>query len=270
MDAGETEEIISKWQLPARGSLTDRINAMIRVDLMKGFFGSSSTLIVGGVQYHLGGVRDTEELADLASISSSDQVLDVASFLGGPALQLADSYRCTVKGVDRNEKCVLAANKIAELCGLSHLVEFYAADACDIPFNDNAFSVVWSQCSLAHDERWLQEFDRVLQRRGRLALTFAIRRENPDQKSPKWTLNEVASRIRNRGYFLLHVDDITSRDIKWGWKVLDTHLSIQENDFTRVLGAQWVRNAHQRFEREIELMRRGQWGNGRIIAVKTS
>ena len=270
MGAGETEEVIAKWRLPSAGSLTERINAMIRVGLMNGFFGSISTLIVGGVQYHLGGARDTEELADYASISSSDRVLDVACFLGGPAHQLADSYWCTVKGVDGNEKCVLAANKIAELCGLSQLVEFSAADACDLPFDDEAFSVVWSQCSLAHDKRWLQEFDRVLQRRGRLALTFAIRRENPDQKSPKWTLNEVATRIRNRGYFLLHVEDITARDIEWGWKALDTHLSKQVNDFTRVLGTEWVRGAHQKFIHEIELMRRGQWGNGRIIAVKTS
>ena len=67
MNTGETEEVIAKWRLHSEGSLTERINAMIRVDLMKGFFGSSSTLIVGGVQYHLGGVRDTEELADLAS-----------------------------------------------------------------------------------------------------------------------------------------------------------------------------------------------------------
>jgi ubiquinone/menaquinone biosynthesis C-methylase UbiE len=194
----------------------------------------------------------------------------VACFLGGPALQLADSYRCTVKGVDRNEKCILAATKIAELCGLSSLVEFYTADVYAMQFDDEAFSVVWSQCSLAHDERWLQEFDRVLNRQGRLALTFAIRRENPDQNSPKWTLNEVATRIRNRGFSLLHVEDITTRDIEWVWKALDISLSKHENDFTHVLDAEWVHEVHQRFEREIELIRKGQWGNGRIIAVKTS
>lgn len=54
------------------------------------------------------------------------------------------------------------------------------------------------------------------------------------------------------------------------WKALDIHLSKQANDITLVLSAQWVRSAHQRFEHEIELMRRGQWGNGRIVAVKTS
>jgi hypothetical protein len=48
MNARETEEVIAKWRLPSARSLTERINAMIRVDLMNGFFGSSSTLIVGG------------------------------------------------------------------------------------------------------------------------------------------------------------------------------------------------------------------------------
>ena len=262
--------VINKWKLPHGGPLTERINKMIHLDLMKGYFGSNPTMIVGGVQYHLGGVRDTEELANLASITSFDQVLDVACFLGGPALQLAESYRCRVIGIDKNGLFIMAANKIAYLCGLNHLASFHVADATDLPFDDREFSVVWSQCSLAHDEKWLEECDRVLKQHCRLALTFSIRRENPDQRSPKWTLQQIINQIKDLDYKILHGEDITIRDIEIGWKALDKQLSEQEKEFIQILGDVWVREAHQKFSNEIELMLKGQWGNGRIIAEKLS
>jgi len=270
MDKPTIEAVIKNWRLPERGSLTERINAMIRRDLMKGLFGSSATLIVGGVQYHLGGVQDTEDLAKLAGIIASDQVLDVACFLGGPALQLAEAYQSRVRGIDKNEFCVRAANKIASMCGLHHRARFEVADARELPFEDGTFSVVWSQCSLAHDETWLQEMHRVLKHPGRLALTFAIRRENPDQNSPQWSLHDVVHHIQDLGYTILHAEDITRRDIDIGWRALDNQLSEREDEFTVLLGEEWVRRAHLKFATEIELMQNGQWGNGRIIAEKTS
>ncbi len=270
MDVSIIEGVINNWSLPAGRSLTERVNAMIRRDLMKGYFGSSATLIVGGVQYHLGGVRDTEELAQLAVITSRDHVLDVACFLGGPALQLAEAYRCRVHGIDKNKFSVRAATKIASVCGLHHLASFEVADARKLPFADGAFSVVWSQCSLAHDEIWLQEMHRVLTDQGRLALTFAIRRENPDSSSPRWSLQDVVHRIQDLGYTILHAEDITRRDIDIGWSALDNQLSEEEDEFTALLGDEWVRRAHHKFSTEIKLMRNGQWGNGRIIAEKTS
>jgi hypothetical protein len=263
----EILETIDNWELPEGNSLTQRINEMIRPTLMKGFFGTSPTMIVGGVQYHLGGERDTEELANLVKIISSDRILDVACFLGGPDIQLVEKYNCKIIGIDISRKYVTAANKIARLCELDHLVNFQVADARNLPFNSE-FTVVWSQCSLAHDDKWLKEFDKVLQVKGRLALTFAIKRDNPDQNSPKWTLQDFAEKITNLGYSILHQDDITERDIEFGWINLDKKLIKHEEVFTNAFGEEWVNKAHNKFLREIQLMRRGQWGNGRIIALK--
>jgi ubiquinone/menaquinone biosynthesis C-methylase UbiE len=265
----EIMEAINNWELPEGDSLTQRINEMILPTLVKGFFGTSSTMIVGGVQYHLGGERDTEELANLAKITSSDRILDVACFLGGPAIQLAKIYNCIVTGVDKSRKYVSAANKIASLCEFNHLVTFHVADARNLPFN-REFTVVWSQCSLAHDDKWLQEFDKVLQKKGRLALTFSIRKDNPDKNSPKWTLQDVSENITKLGYSIIHQDDITKRDIEIGWKNLDKKLIKHKEVFMKTLGEEWVNKAHNKFLNEIKLMRRGQWGNGRIIAVKNS
>jgi len=264
----ELQQVLNDWQLPEGERLLERIEKMIHNTLMDGHFISSPTAIVCGLQYHLGEERDTEELAHLASLTSSDYVLDVCCYLGGPAIQLAESFQCRVTGIDIAENHVAAATRIAELSELSDLVNFRVADADKLPFEDGQFTVVWSQCSLNHDEAWLREFDRVLAHGGRLALTFAIRKNNPDEYSPSWKLKEIVRLIQDLGYSVDHSEDITERDIEIGWKALDCKLSEREDEFAMALGKDWVCSAHKEFTDEIQKMRGGKWGNGRIVATK--
>ena len=268
MIKSELQQVIDDWQLPEGERLLKRIEKMIHSTLLDGHFVSSPTAIVCGLQYHLGGERDTEELAHLASLTSSDYVLDVCCYLGGPAIQLAESFQCRVTGIDIAENHVAAATRIAELAGLSDLVDFRVADAVKLPFEDGQFTVVWSQCSLNHDGAWLREFDRVLVHGGRLALTFEIRGNNPGEYSRKWKLQDIARLIQNLGYSIDHSEDITERDIGIGWKALDRKLSEREDEFIMALGKDWVCSAHKEFTDEIQKMRGGKWGNGRIVATK--
>jgi len=156
------QQIINEWQLPDDISLLDRIEGMIKPAMMNGHFCPSYTGIVCGLQYHLGGETDTLELARLASITSNDRVLDVCCYLGGPAIQLAESFECRVTGVDTNGGFIAAARRITALAELTHLIDYQVADAVELPFDNDHFTVVWSQCSLAHNEAWFREFDRVL------------------------------------------------------------------------------------------------------------
>lgn len=263
------QQIVDNWRLPDGGSLLDRIERMIKPAVMGDYFRSSSTAIVCGLQYHLGGKTDTLELARLASITSTDHVLDVCCYLGGPAVQLAESFQCGVIGVDIAEGYVAAAKRIAELTELSHLVDYRVADAVELPCDNGQFTVVWNQCSLNHDEAWLREFDRVLSQGGRLAFTFEIRGDNPDEHSPKWKLQDVVGLLQNLGYHVEHVEDITKRDIEIGWKDLDRKLTEEEEEFVAILGIDWVHKAHEEFSKEIQRMQEGKWGNGRIVATKT-
>ena len=59
-----------------------RVTRMIRPAAMVERLGTSRTLIVGDIQYHLGGGQDTAELASLAGISAHDRILDVCCFPG--------------------------------------------------------------------------------------------------------------------------------------------------------------------------------------------
>ncbi len=259
------EDTLARWELPDGGDLLDGVERMVRPALLAGHFGSSYTRFVTGLQYHLGGAQDTRELADLARLSSSDRVLDVCCFIGGPALQLADSVGCRVTGIDLDADAIAAANRIAAVTDYSNLLEFKVADAGSIPFDDDTFTVVWSQCSLDPNEQWLEEFDRVLLPNGRFAFTFQIRGRKDDGR---WTLAELKSLVERLGYRVDHADDITQRDIHIGWNLLDNRLSEREDEFRNVLGDAWVREAHEEFRGEAEAMRNGKWGNGRIVATK--
>ena len=270
MSKPDLQAAIDSWQLPEGKSLLERVERMVRPALLDGYFGSSCELFLLGSQYHLGGEQDTTELTELASITSSDHVLDVCCFVGGPAIQLAGSYQCKVTGIDISESCIVAARRIAELAGLSHLLDFRVADARDLPYEDEVFTVIWSQCSLQHNESWLEEFDRILAPGGRFAFTFQLRGTNSSEADPfsTWTLEDVATLVKSLGYTVEHADDITVRDIEIGWKALDRKLSTHEQEYVALLGEEWVRSAHNEFANEIQEMQEGKWGNGRIVAAK--
>jgi len=259
------QNIMDSWSLPDGSNLQDRLEKMIRPALFAGHFGKSYTRCVAGLQYHLGGAQDTTELATLANVSANDHVLDVCCFIGGPALQLGDEYRCRVSGVDLMESAVAAGNRMAEIAGLNPLVDFRVANAAELPFESGSFTVVWNQCSfLGVSDRWIDEFDRVLSPNGRFAFTFQRKGKNDSH----WTLDEFKSLLESRGYTVTHADDITQRDIEIGWKALDSKLSALESDFASALGADWVAMAHQEYQAEIENMQSGEYGNARIVAVK--
>lgn len=264
----EWHQVTSRWKLPKGDTLQDRIEQMVRPALCAGFFGEGYTRYVAGLQYHLGSRTDTTELAALANITARDHVLDVCCFLGGPAMQLAEMLRCRVTGVDIAPSCITAANRIAELVGFAHFTTFRVADAGDLPFENETFTIVWNQGSLEHYDRWLREFDRVLSGGGRMAITFEIGRKDPTWADHRWCLGDVARFIENMGYEINHLEDITERDIEIGWQALDRRLSEHEQEFTWLLGADWVRQAHTEFASAIEEMHRGEWGVGRIVARK--
>jgi SAM-dependent methyltransferase len=60
-------------------------------------------------QFHAGGLRATQELADFASIERGASVLDTGLGLGGAARFLAHARGCSVTGVDLAQSFVAAA-----------------------------------------------------------------------------------------------------------------------------------------------------------------
>jgi SAM-dependent methyltransferase len=124
-------------------------------------------------QFHGGGKEATGRLARLAGLLAGTRVLDVGGGLGGPARTLAVEFGCQVTVVDLTESYVQAAALLTACLGLSDRVTHEVGNALQLPFDDGAFDVVWTQNSgmnIADKERLYEGFRRVLRPGGLLAL----------------------------------------------------------------------------------------------------
>ena len=128
-------------------------------------------------QFHARGLAATRELADLAGIEASTQVLDVGSGIGGPARHLAESLGCTVVGIDFTAEYCRLATALTARTGLSDKVSFQVANALELPFADASFDVAWTQhvvMNIADRPKLYGEMHRVLKPGGRIAFYDAV------------------------------------------------------------------------------------------------
>ena len=117
---------------------------------------------------HPGGLRGTEELARRCGVAPGMRVLDIGSGKGATACHVAERFGCTVVGLDRSGRMVHYARAKADELGLSDRVTFIEGSALELPFEDESFDVVLSECTttLLDVERAFAEFLRVLKRGG--------------------------------------------------------------------------------------------------------
>jgi len=89
------------------------------------------------------------------------------------AFYLAWHYGCHVSGIDLTAEFVRVAEMLTRLTGLVDKVDYRQGNALDLPFEDAAFDVVWSQnaaMNIADRERLYRGMRRVLKPGGKLAL----------------------------------------------------------------------------------------------------
>ena len=91
----------------------------------------------------------------------------------GQHATLAVEFGCHVTVIDLTESYVHAADEITARLGLGDRVTHQVGNALELPFDDGAFDVVWTQNSgmnIADKERLYVGFHRVLRPGGLLAL----------------------------------------------------------------------------------------------------
>jgi ubiquinone/menaquinone biosynthesis C-methylase UbiE len=123
-------------------------------------------------EFHLRGREATVELAQRAQLQPGQRVLDVGCGLGGSARYLAAEHRCVVTGVDLTEEYVEVARELSWLVGLQDRVNYHAASALELPFEDASFDVAWTeyaQMNIDDKHAFYGETARVLVPGGRLA-----------------------------------------------------------------------------------------------------
>lgn len=117
-----------------------------------------------GVTKHMGGIEATDELAALCRIGPETSVLEVGCGTGVTACHLARRYGCRVLGVDLSERMIEWARKRARRKSLEQRVQFRAADAQALPFEDRTFDAVICESVTAFPEdkqKAVDEYARV-------------------------------------------------------------------------------------------------------------
>jgi SAM-dependent methyltransferase len=118
-------------------------------------------------------VDEYARLLPWLDLAAGDQVLEVASGAGGPALYLARTTGCRVTGIDANEIGVATASQMAAGSAEAERVRFRVADAnAGLPFDTGSFDALLCIDSMNHFPNRLavlREWHRVL-RAGRRAL----------------------------------------------------------------------------------------------------
>jgi arsenite methyltransferase len=134
--------------------------------------------LILGDSFHPGGLQLTVRLGELLDLGPDLRVLDVASGLGASAIYLAQRYGCRVTGVDFASKNIDQASANAAEAGVSPLVHFERADAERLPFEDQSFDVLISECAFCTfpaKNKAADQFARLLQPGGRLGLSDLTR-----------------------------------------------------------------------------------------------
>lgn len=129
---------------------------------------------------HPGGLEITKELATMCHLREDSRILEVASGTGESACFLAKEFGATVTGVDISEHMIRRAESKCK----GQNVRFTKADANDLPFTDNSFDMVISECtlSLLNKKKVLGEMCRVLKSRGYVGFHDLYWKENAPTK----------------------------------------------------------------------------------------
>ncbi|GAB2758835.1 hypothetical protein GCM10027174_38990 [Salinifilum aidingensis] len=118
--------------------------------------------------------RTVEHMASKAKITPDTRVLDIGAGYGGAARHLARTYGCKVTCLNLSEVENDRNREFNRQEGLDELIEVHEGSFENLPFQDNAFDLVWSQDAILHSgerERVLEEVTRVLQPKGDFVFT---------------------------------------------------------------------------------------------------
>lgn len=186
-------------------------------------------------QFHIRGLKASQELASLCGINEKMKVLDIGCGLGGTARFIALEFGCHVLGVDISEEYCNAASKLSELVGLSSLTEFKSGDAVDLLIDDAKFDLVWSehvQVNVENKKKYYSEIYRVLKTGGQLAI-HEVFQEKPleiyypvpwaDDESINFisTKSEFENVIKEFGFRIKYMEDKTVVSANWFMKAAE-------------------------------------------------
>jgi ubiquinone/menaquinone biosynthesis C-methylase UbiE len=232
-------------------------------------------------QDHYGGLTANDALAERAAIGKGTRVADFCAGLGGPARYLAYRSGADVTGIELTPARVKGAQELTRRVGLQDRVRIIEGNVMQVPLPDASMDAVVSQEAMLHvpdKRRALAEAFRILKPGGRIAFTdwVAHRPLSAADRELMWqgmavtelyTLPAYAELVRNAGFAVTSVDDLTS---EWGailTQRLAMYLKLREE--TLAAGTPPGHDAfYESYVRFVDLVNAASLGGGRFVGVK--
>jgi ubiquinone/menaquinone biosynthesis C-methylase UbiE len=143
-------------------------------------------------------------------LAPGDHVLEIASGSGGPALYLAQKFKCRITGLDINEEGIKNANQRSMDAKISDAT-FQLVDVNEgLPFENETFEALMCIDSMNHFRNrlgYLHEWQRVLKTGRRALFTDPVVITGP-------VSNEELAARSNIGYFLFVPLEVTKQYIQ--------------------------------------------------------
>ncbi|MER9742736.1 MULTISPECIES: class I SAM-dependent methyltransferase [unclassified Mesorhizobium] len=222
----------------------------------------------------------TQDHAARLAPSAGDRVLDIGSGIGGPARFLAETYGCSVDGVDLTQAFVVASRRLTEFCGLGDKVRFHEADATRLPFADDTFDAAicfYVGMNIADKAAVIGQAWRVLKPKARLVWTEAVLADGEPHYPLPWAVSAAVSHLVDRetlkvlfasaGFQVDDVIDETGDHVELALKRANSGIvpsPAQQQANAIVLGAEFV----QRRKNYITSLSEGKLASMAIIASK--
>ncbi|QIQ93569.1 class I SAM-dependent methyltransferase [Streptococcus mutans] len=135
-----------------------------------------------------GGITATNWLIEQGQFSKDSHVLEVACNMCTTSIELAQTYGCSIEGVDRDPKALEKARANIHEAGLDELVHMQQANAMKLPFPDDSFDIIINEAKI----KAIKEYLRVLKPGGRLLthdVSFTEERMEEQLASLRQTIN---------------------------------------------------------------------------------
>jgi len=169
-----------------------------------------------GFTKHPGGLKATHELIKACRISKDSYVLIIGCGVGQTPCLIAEEIGCRVVGIDLSEGMVEKARERANKKGLGDRLEFRAADAQALPFEDNLFDAVLCEsvnAFIPDKVKAMREYARVTKPGGLIGINEV-----------NW-LNEPSPELRAYAALVMAGADFLTVD---GWKEVLVAASLHE------------------------------------------
>ena len=178
-------------------------------------------IFAGADEFHIGGRKGSEFVADALDIRPGQLVLDIGSGIGGPARYIANTLGVKVEGIDLTPEFVEAASEITEMVGMAEQVSFQIGSATSIPFDDDTFdasTMIHVGMNISDKELLFNEIARVSKSDGKIVIYDVMRTGQGDLVFPMpWSTTPEFSFVEpidvylaaaeSKGLKLITVDD---------------------------------------------------------------